>query len=89
MLVLSTTSFTNMLLTYPVLFSSILAVSGLAAARQSSSSGPVIDNRDVYIPLHRRLSSDVLNPNITYVNQYSRPHTTGLTSDVSWDRYSL
>lgn len=71
-----------------VLGSSLLALSGLITAFSVSSS-PAIDNRDVYVPVQRRLASDIFNSNVTYVNQYSRPHTTGLTNDVAWDRYSL
>lgn len=66
-----------------------ICLASLQLAFASSSSQ--LHNRAIYTPHVKRLATDVpsLNPNVTFVNAYSRPHTTGLTDLVAWDRYSF
>jgi hypothetical protein len=65
----------------------------LVSATQLDQPNLFLNNRDIYDPsssaLQRRLSTDLpgINPNVTYINPYSKPHTTGLTDEVAWDRY--
>lgn len=65
------------------------SASSVQASSPSRAASP-LSNRALYTP-RKRLTADVpgVNPNVTYLNPYSKPHTTGLIDDVAWDRYSL
>lgn len=79
-----------MLALLPGLLTLLLAAASTAQASSPATANGVLSNRHLYTP-RKRLTADVpgVNPNVTYVNQYSKPHTTGLIDDVAWDRYSL
>lgn len=69
----------------------LFALLSFAGARNIAHPAPTFHNRAIYTPHVKRLSADVpaINPNVSYVSKYSRPHNTGLTDLVAWDRYSF
>lgn len=71
----------------PLLFCFLFALVAVSAQLDDRTS---LCNRALYTP-RKRNSDDLpwVSPNISYINAFSRPHTTGLTDDVAWDRYSL
>lgn len=70
-----------------LLFCFLLTLVAVSAQLDERTS---LNNRALYTP-QRRNSDDLpwVSPNISYINAFSKPHTTGLTDDVAWDRYSL
>jgi hypothetical protein len=79
-----------MLALLPSLLTLLLAAASTAQARSPPGTAGSLSNRHLYTP-RKRLTADVpiVNPNVTYLSPYAKPHTTGLIDDVAWDRYSL